>query len=255
METKDIKVKTDKTVEWLQERVKEASAQGLLVGVSGGIDSAVMAFLIKKAFPENSLGVILPCDSSKEDIEDAREVIKACRIDGLTFDITETHEKLASMILPDVQGKKGVLKDFSKKMSIANLKARLRMSTLYTIANALNYLVVGTDNAAELFTGYFTKYGDGGVDLLPISNLLKREVRAWGKFFGVPDRVIQKAPTAGLWKGQTDEGEMGTTYDMVDDYLEGKDVPKRDREIVERLYKRSEHKRKLPPAPPAEWYR
>lgn len=254
MEQSTIQAKIDRTVEWLREKVREAGAEGLLVGVSGGVDSAVVAFLIKRAFPDRSLGVILPCDSEKRDVEDAREVIKTCGIESLVFDITSIHAQMVDLVLPVVERKKGKLDISNKKMAAANLKARLRMSTLYTIANGLNYLVVGTDNAAEVFTGYFTKYGDGGVDLLPIAHLTKREVRRWAQALGVPARVIEKPPTAGLWKGQTDEGEMGTTYDMVDDYLEGKAIPEKDREIIERLHRRSEHKRKLPPTPPREWY-
>ena len=123
------------------------------------------------------------------------------------------------------------------------------MSTLYGVANNLSYLVAGTDNEAELLTGYFTKYGDGGVDILPIANLKKREVFQMAKYLGVPDSIINKAPSAGLWDGQTDEIEMGTTYDLIDDYLEGKEIPENDKEIIERLHKRSEHKRQMPTAP------
>ncbi len=255
MEKNKLRDQIQKTVDWLREKVRESGTRGLLVGISGGVDSAVVAFLIKRAFPENSLGIILPCDSSEEDIEDAKEVAKACGIDALTFDLTGIHKKMISMVIPAVQDKKGIQDENYQRLSAANLKARLRMSTLYTAANGLNYLVVGTDNAAELYTGYFTKYGDGGVDLIPIANLPKREVRAWARFLGVPEKIIEKPPTAGLWKGQTDEGEMGTTYDMVDDYITGRDIPERDRHIIEGMHKRSEHKREMPPAPPAEWYR
>ena len=113
-------------------------------------------------------------------------------------------------------------------MSDANLRARIRMSTVYTVANNLGYLVVGTDNAAEIHTGYFTKYGDGGVDLVPLANLTKREVYEWAKALGVHEDIINKAPSAGLWEGQTDEIEMGTTYDMIDAVVEGRldEVPR-----------------------------
>ena len=110
--------------------------------------------------------------------------------------------------------------------------------------------MVGTDNAAEVYTGYYTKYGDGGVDLLPISNILKREVYEWARHMGVPDSVIERPPSAGLWEGQTDESEMGTTYDMIDDFIEGKPVPDEDANIIKRLHARSEHKRNMPPKAP-----
>ena len=126
------------------------------------------------------------------------------------------------------------------------------MSTVYTVANNLGYLVVGTDNAAEMHTGYFTKYGDGGVDLVPIANITKREVYEWAKVLGIHEDIINRAPSAGLWEGQTDEKEMGTTYEMIDNVVEGKLdlVPKKDQEIIERLHRISEHKRHVAPKPP-----
>jgi NAD+ synthase len=124
------------------------------------------------------------------------------------------------------------------------------MTTLYAVANNFGYLVVGTDNAAEWHTGYFTKYGDDGVDLVPLVHFTKGEVREMTKVLGVPDEVLHKTPSAGLWEGQTDENEMGITYNMIDKYLKGEEVPEKDRLIIERLHARSEHKRQLAAAPP-----
>ncbi len=244
-----IEEKIEKIVAWLKEQVKLSNTKGLAVGISGGIDSAVVAFLIKKAFPENSMGVIMPIKSSPKDREDALKVVHASKIQHLDLDLTNVHASLLDKILEEMNHKK-VYKEENKRISDANLRARIRMSTLYTVANNLNYLVVGTDNAAEVYTGYFTKYGDGGVDLLPISNLTKREVYEWGKVLGVPKEVLDREPSAGLWEGQTDEQEMGTTYDKIDALLEGKEIPKKDKEIIERLHKRSAHKRVMPPKPP-----
>jgi NAD+ synthase len=147
---------------------------------------------------------------------------------------------------------KNLYKEEYLKMTDANLRARIRMSTVYTVANNLGYLVVGTDNLAEIHTGYFTKYGDGGVDIIPLANLTKREVYEWAKALGVCEDVINKAPSGGLWEGQTDEDEMGTTYEMIDAVVEGRinEVPKKDLEIIQRLHRISEHKRNTPQAPP-----
>ncbi|WP_307339990.1 NAD(+) synthase [Caldalkalibacillus uzonensis] len=237
------------TVEWLKALATNAGANGLLVGVSGGVDSALTAFLIKKAFPDHSLGVILPCDSHPQDREDALSVVKAANLKHVEIDLTPTFQTLSQTVQCQLENL-GEWNKEQERLSLANLKARLRMSTLYLLAQNYNYLVVGTDNAAEWHLGYFTKYGDGGVDCVPLANLTKGEVRRWAAHVGVPERVINKAPSAGLWSGQTDEEEMGTTYDMVDRYLEGKDIPEKDRLIIERLHRRSEHKRHMPPKPP-----
>lgn len=242
--------KIDLVVEWLKKKVKEAGAKGLVVGISGGIDSALVAFLIKKAFPDDSLGVILPCKSNPKDREDALEVIKISGIKYLEIELSEIQDTLFKNVWVELDNKHLLSDRKNLKLSDANLRARLRMSTIYCIANTLNYLVVGTDNAAEVYTGYFTKYGDGGVDIIPLANLRKEEVYQWGRHFGVPKSVLDKPPSAGLWEGQTDEDEMGTSYEMVDKLLQGYDIPEEDRIIIERLHNRSAHKRKMPDAPP-----
>lgn len=134
-----------------------------------------------------------------------------------------------------------------ERMTKGNIGARLRMTTLYAVGNSLNYLVVGTDNAAETYTGYFTKYGDGGVDILPLSHLNKGEVYQLGDYLGVPESIRNRPPTAGFFAEQTDEGEMGIGYETIDAFLRGEDISEKDREILERLHRISEHKRHLPP--------
>lgn len=247
--SRTIEEKINLTVDWLREQVKDSGTNGLVVGLSGGIDSSVVAFLIKKAFPENCMGVIMPCKSNEKDKNDAIELAKAAGIEYIVVDLTSEQDDLLIKICGELSNN-GHDAEKNRRLADANLRARMRMSTLYTVANSLNYLVAGTDNAAEVYTGYFTKYGDGGVDIIPIANLPKREVYEWGKYLGVPQTVIDRPPSAGLWEGQTDETEMGTTYDMIDDLIEGKEIPKEHRAVIERLHIRTEHKRKMPPAPP-----
>ncbi len=247
---RSIDEKIDLTVDWLREKVKQSGTKGLIVGISGGIDSALVSFLIKKAFPEDSMGIIMPCKSNPKDREDALDVVQACGIKHIEVELTQVHDSLFQTVTRALGEELLKGAGHNLRLSDANLRARLRMSTLYSVANALNYLVVGTDNAAEVYTGYFTKYGDGGVDILPITHLKKRDVYAWSRHLGVPQSVLDRPPSAGLWEGQTDELEMGTSYTMVDSLLEGKEIPERDREIIERLHKRSEHKRRMPDGPP-----
>jgi NAD+ synthase len=241
--------KVNFAVDWLRALTKNAGAKGLLVGVSGGVDSALTAFLVKKAFPDQSLGVIMPCHSNPQDREHALKVVQAAGLKYVQIDLSNTHDVLTGEIREALEEHGDYNKD-KEQLGQGNLKARLRMSTLYTLGHNYNYLVVGTDNAAEWHLGYFTKYGDGGVDCVPLANLTKGEVREWAEFVGVPQEIIHKAPSAGLWQGQTDEDELGTTYEMVDRYLQGKDVPERDRHIIETMHKQSAHKRHMPPKPP-----
>lgn len=229
-------------VEWLKERTKEAHANGLVVGVSGGLDSAVVAALIKKAFPDNSLGVMMPLKSNPHDVSDAKKTIDAIGIDSLEIELEEAHKALFEPLQKKISAK-DEWQEAHGRLADANLRARLRMGTLYTIATNYNYLVVGTDNAAEWYTGYFTKYGDGGVDLLPLVTFTKGEVREMARELEIPASVVEKKPSADLWAGQTDEDEMGTTYDRIDAYLKGGDIPDHDKEIIERMHERTAHKR------------
>lgn len=234
----------DKIVTWLQNQVKDANVNGLVVGLSGGLDSAVVSYLIKRAFPNDSLAVIMPLKSNPKDIEHAHAVTKGSGINELTVDLTETHHVLYSSIQEQLKSKDELIVE-TDRLADANLRARLRMSTLYTVATNYNYLVVGTDNASEWFTGYFTKYGDGGVDILPIVDFTKGEVREMARFLGVPNEIIEKKPSADLWEGQTDEEEMGTTYDKIDAYLKGEKIPKEDQKIIDRMHQRTMHKRAI----------
>ena len=244
----------ERIARWLRERADDAGARGFVFGLSGGIDSAVVARLCQLAAPQRVLGVLLPCYSHSQDEEDARLVASTFSIPIVRVDLDSTFDALTESLHTAVKGlpKQVESLDIKQQMPEANVKPRLRMSALYFIANSLNYLVVGTGNRSELTLGYFTKYGDGGVDLLPIGGLLKSEVRALGRELGVPDRVIDKPPTAGLWVGQTDEAEMGFSYDTLEAYVtKGPSaVDKAVAERIERLRKVSDHKRALPPVGP-----
>jgi NAD+ synthase len=229
---------------WIKEKVKRSGAKGVVVGLSGGIDSSVVAVLAKKAMGDNVLGVIMPCNSNPTDMEHAKTLVKKFGIKTQVVDLAPVYDML--------------MKTFPTGNNIAkaNVKPRLRMLTLYYFANSLGYIVAGTDNRTESFTGYFTKYGDGGVDILPISHLLKKEVRKLAAELGVPQEIIDKSPSAGLWDGQTDEKEMGITYDQLDTIIEGmtrgntKDIDPKLVEKVKKMHDSTEHKRRLPPAFP-----
>jgi len=137
----------------------------------------------------------------------------------------------------------------TEKLAQANLKPRLRMLTLYYLANRLGYLVVGSGNRSELEVGYFTKYGDGGVDILPLGNLLKSEVWELARYLGIPEEIISKPPSAGLWPGQTDEGELGISYEELDRYLMSGEASAEVKQRIEALSRSSSHKRCPPPSP------
>lgn len=231
----------EKISRWISEKVSEAGAEGAVVGMSGGIDSSVVAVLSKRALGEKVLGAIMPLNSSSEDEKDASLVAEKFEIKTLRVELTDVFETFIKK-LP-----KG------SKLAAANLKPRLRMAALYYIANTHNYIVVGTGNKSEEMIGYFTKYGDGGVDILPIGGIYKRQVRELAEYLEIPERIIRKAPTAGLWPGQTDEGEIGITYEELDRVLESMERGRAHRldaalvKKVEKMIEISKHKRAPPP--------
>jgi NAD+ synthase len=242
---------------WIRQRVMEAGARGVVVGLSGGIDSAVVVRLCQMATPGHVAGVIMPCHSDPQDEADARLVAEHFGIPAMRIDLAPAFDRLladlnsAIALLPDAQAAGPGDSSPDRTMAIANIKPRLRMTAAYFVANALNYLVAGTGNRSELAIGYFTKHGDGGVDLLPIGRLFKSEVRALARELGVPAPVIEKAPSAGLWAGQTDEGEMGFTYAALEAYLtQGPSAVSPALALrIERLERTSDHKRAVPPMP------
>jgi NAD+ synthase len=240
---------------WIRQLVLAAGARGVVVGLSGGIDSAVVIRLCQLAMPDHVAGLIMPCHSDPQDEADARLVADHFGIPTLRLDLAPAFDRLLADLESAVKtlpaGAARPANDPAGRMATANLKPRLRMTSIYYVANTLNYLVAGTGNRSELTIGYFTKHGDGGVDLLPIGRLFKSEVRELAHELGVPDPIIEKPPSAGLWAGQTDEGEMGFTYADLENYLTngpGTVSPAVGTKI-ERLERASGHKRALPPIP------
>ncbi len=239
---------------FISQKVQESGSSGAVIGLSGGIDSSLTAYLAVEALgADKVLGLLLPEKgiSSEQDINDAMEVVRLLGIEHKTIDISKVLNSFSSTI-----------PEFDKNNLLAggNLKARTRMCILYYHANLMRRMVVGTGNKTELLLGYFTKYGDGGVDIEPIGGLYKTQVRGLSRHIGVPARIIDKTPTAGLWPGQTDEGELGVTYEvadkilamLVDEKKETSDVKKVfPAEQVDRLIalmNANKHKRQLAPS-------
>jgi NAD+ synthase len=243
---------------WIRQRVNAAGARGLVVGLSGGVDSAVAIRLCQMAMPGHVIGVTMPCQSDPRDESDAQLIADHFSLPTLRIDLepayTQLTGDLASALrqVSSEQAASGPSPDLKARVPLANVKPRMRMATLYFVANSLNYLVAGTGNRSELTIGYFTKYGDGGVDLLPLGALLKSEVRELARELEVPESVIEKSPSAGLWIGQTDEDEMGFTYEDLERYLSkgAEAVAPALAMRIERLMRSSEHKRSLAPTPP-----
>jgi NAD+ synthase len=248
-------LRSDRIAAWLRDRASAAGARGFILGMSGGIDSAVVARLCQKAMPGRVLGVIMPCHSQPVDELDAILAAESSQLPTVRVDLSGAYDAIALDISPaSVEAARhGFASDpVRSRLAHANIKPRLRMTTLYTIGATAGLLVTGTGNRSEIAIGYYTKHGDGGVDLLPIAALVKREVYELARELDVPSRLIDKAPTAGLWAGQTDEGEMGFTYDDLERFLDAgaASVTAETAARIQRLIDASHHKRELPPIGP-----
>jgi len=234
---------THQITNWIRTQVQAAGAEGLVVGLSGGVDSACVAGLCERALGRKAVvGVLLPCHSDPIDVQYGRMVARAFDLQAFSIDLGPVYDTLSATLPPTGQ-----------RLAQANLKPRLRMVTLYHVANARNYLVAGTGNKSELMVGYFTKHGDGGVDMEPLGDLYKSQVYALARELGVPQPILDRPPTAGLWPGQTDEEEMGLSYDTLERALvalSSGDEGGVDRPTllkVRRMVDASAHKRALPP--------
>jgi len=229
---------SEKIARWLAAKVSEADAKGVVIGMSGGIDSSVAVVLAKRALGKNVLGLILPCESNPKDAKLAQLVAKKFGISTKKIDLTTIFRKFRK-ILPAADRK-----------TLGNLKARMRMSVLYYFANKHHYLVLGASNKSELWIGYFTKHGDAAADVMPLGGLYKTQVFELAKHLGIPKEIIKAKPSAGLWKGQSDEKEIGMGYAALDMILwlmeNGKQKKSPRTAKVLGMIKHSKHKRKMP---------
>ncbi len=234
---RDYQAELEGRVAYIRAKLAEARAAGIVFGNSGGKDSALVGILCKAAC-DNTVGIIMPCASKRnygQDADDGRALAERFGIETRTVDLTAVREA-------ELRALEGV--SALNDMALTNIAPRLRMTTLYAVAAAENRLVAGTGNRSEAHMGYFTKWGDGACDFNPISDLTATEVFAFLRFLGAPDSIVEKAPSAGLFDGQTDEQEMGVTYKAIDDYLLKGEVNEADKAIIDRFHARSEHKRR-----------
>ena len=222
-------------VAYIRDYVAKTGVKGIVYGNSGGKDCTLVGILCKAAC-DNTVGVIMPCGSSRNygsDRDDALAVAEKYGIETRTVDLTAVRDA-------EMEALKGVAE--LNQAAISNIAPRLRMTTLYAIAMAENRLVAGTGNCSEIYMGYFTKRGDGGSDFDPIADLTATEIFEFTAWLNVPMAVQTKAPSAGLFEGQTDEQEMGVTYAAIDKFLLTGEACEADKAIIDRYHSRSAHK-------------
>lgn len=238
---------------FIRQKVGESKATGAVIGMSGGLDSTLMAHLCVKALgKEKVLGVMMPeKDSDPQDLEHGVRVAESLGIEHMVVDISAPFRAFFEAV-----------PKLNSRIVAANVKARCRMIVLYMIANATDRLIMGCGNKTEIMVGYFTKFGDGGADYMPIGDLYKTQVRELSGRMGVDPEITSKPPSAGLWEGQTDEGEMGITYDLLDQILFGLEIQMPREKIAEEAgceqstvesiegkIRGTVHKRRLPQIP------
>lgn len=234
---RNYKIEFENRVAFIKSVLCESGAKGIVYGNSGGKDSALVGILCKAAC-DNTVGIILPCTSKRnydEDTADAKEVAARYKIEIRTVDLTPVKEA-------ELKALDGVAT--LNAAALSNIAPRIRMLTLYAVAAAENRLVAGTGNRSEAYVGYFTKWGDGAHDFNPIADLTVTEIYEFLRYLDAPKCVIEKAPSAALFDGQTDETEMGVTYAELDAYLSGGDIPTKQKQTIERMHRISQHKRK-----------
>lgn len=234
---RDYQKEFENRVAFIRKLVTDSGVNGIVFGNSGGKDSALVGILCKAAC-DNTVGVIMPCASTRNfgsDMDDGNAVAAQFGIETRTVDLTAVRNAAADAI--------GCATDINAA-SLANIAPRLRMITLYTIAGSEGRLVAGTGNRSEAYMGYFTKWGDGACDFNPIADLTATEVIEFLNWLDAPLSIRTKAPSAGLFEGQTDEQEMGVTYAAIDRYILTGEATEADKSIIDRFHGRSEHKRR-----------
>jgi len=236
---RNYEIEIQKRVEFIRNVLKNAGAKGVIYGNSGGKDCTLVGVLCKMAC-ENTIGIIMPCGSSQNytsDKSDAEIVAKQYNIETRIIDLAAVQNEFVKNISVTTK---------LNNSAIANIAPRLRMTALYAIAASENLIVAGTSNKSERYMGYFTKWGDGACDFNPIGDLTVTEIYEFLRFLKVPNSIIEKAPSGGLFDGQTDEKEMGVSYASIDEFLFSGNANEKDKAIIERFHKTSEHKRKMP---------
>lgn len=237
---KDIKKEVEEITKWIKNYVEDSKADGVVIGNSGGKDCAVVIALAQKALgKENILTVAMPCNSIKEDIADARLVADRFEVPLLEIDLSNTYQTLENEIEKVIKPKE----EWRAREAKINTKPRIRMTTLYYIAQNLNYLVIGTGNKCEAIVGYTTKWGDNAHDFNPIGEFTVEEVLEIGRYLNVPDKIINKAPNDGLG-GLTDEEKLGVTYKQIEEYIETGKTEENALKIIQKKEEASLHKRK-----------
>lgn len=233
---RDYKSEFYRRVEFIKTVLSESGADGIVYGNSGGKDSALVGILCKAAC-DNTIGILMPCASKRnydQDTDDGLTVAKQYHIETRTVDLTPVRETAIQQISAA---------STLNSAALTNIAPRLRMLTLYAVAASENRLVAGTGNRSEAYVGYFTKWGDGAHDFNPISDLTVTEIYEFLRWLNAPVCIIEKAPSAGLFDGQTDEQEMGITYRELDAYLFGEVVSDAAKQAIQRMHDQSEHKR------------
>ena len=244
LEKKELIKEAENAIEWIREYVNNSGAKGVVVGNSGGKDSAVVIAMATKALgKERVLTVSMPCQSIESDYDDAKAVADAFEVPFIKVDLTECYLKFENEVNNKI---KSVISEDLSKESTINVKPRLRMTTLYSIAQTMNYLVIGTGNLCEAMVGYTTKWGDNSSDFNPIGNFTVDEVLAIGTYLNVPQSVLKKAPNDGLG-GKTDEEKMGIKYSQIAQMIETGNTDEYAKKEILRRFNSSKHKRSVVP--------